>query len=312
MVAVGSRLYQNMNRTRDNVRQEDMFLTPTGERRASTVLLLRDTIWGMEVYVQERSSTMRHYADMTVFPGGGVDQRDMAGRTVLAGHAPGAASGGDILGGEADASGDITWVGHTPEWWARHLRVPVEDARALVCAAVRETFEESGTLLAGHRDGTVVADTKPYLDYRERLESHEVALSTFLHETDLTLRADLLRPWANWVSPPQDSARYDTHFFVAAQPQGQMTHECSREASYTGWFRPSTLLDGWRYRKIRLMPPTWVQIRLLDTFRTVDEVLGYAQDLIVEPVTGAVEDRPFMDEYVQLERGLGVDPQSYW
>lgn len=268
-----------------------MFLTPTGERRASTVLLLRDTIWGMEVYVQERTSTMRHYPNMTVFPGGGVDQRDLPGDHDGDGH----------------KSPEITWVGHNTDWWARHLRVSPQEARALVCAAVRETFEESGTLLAGHPDGSVVCTTEPYEQFAPQLENHSLAFSDFLHDNQLSLRADLLRPWANWVSPPDDQARYDTHFFVAAQPEGQETHWQSREAAYTGWFRPSTLLDGWRYRKIRLLPPTWVQIRLLDTFRTVDEVLGYAQDLVVEPVTGKVEDRPFMDEYFTLEKGFWRD-----
>lgn len=273
-----------------------MFLTPTGERRASTVLLLRDTVWGMEVYVQERASTMVHYPEMTVFPGGGVDQRDLPG---------------DVDGDGVD-SPDLRWVGHDTSWWARHLKVPRDDARALVCAAVRETFEESGTLLAGLHDGNVVGDTDPYIPYRSRLESHELAFSNFLDDTGLYLRADLLRPWANWVSPPGDTARYDTHFFVAAQPEGQNTHDDAIEAASSGWFRPSTLLDGWRYRKIRLLPPTWVQLRMLDTFRTVDEVLGYASDLTVEPVTGAVRDRPFMDEYFTVERSFDTYYARGW
>ena len=77
-----------------------MFLTPTGERRASTVLLLRDTVWGMEVYVQERASTMVHYPEMTVFPGGGVDQRDLPG---------------DVDGDGVD-SPELRWVGHDTSW----------------------------------------------------------------------------------------------------------------------------------------------------------------------------------------------------
>lgn len=263
-----------------------MYLSPEGIRLASTVLLLRDTVWGMEVYVQERAATMPFYPEMTVFPGGGVDYRDL----------PGDADG------DGRDSPDLKWRGHNTNWWARHLKVEPEAARALVCAAVRETFEEAGTLLAGTSDGEVVADTSPYLADRKRLEDHDLALSDFFDQHELTLRADLLRPWANWVTPEDEEIRYDTQFFVAAQPHGQDTYPDTREAASTGWFRPSTLLDGWRYRKISLMPPTWVQLRLLDTFRSVDEVLGYASDIVVEPVVGAVEERPYMDEYFAVEQ----------
>ena len=70
---------------------------------------------------------------MTVFPGGGVDRRD-----------------GDV---------EVGWAGPSPAWWADQLRCDEPLARALVCAAVRETFEESGVLLAGESPDTVVADT---------------------------------------------------------------------------------------------------------------------------------------------------------
>lgn len=262
-------------------------------RHASTVMLLRDTLSGPEVYVQERASTMRFCAEMTVFPGGGVDDRDQPG---------------DVDGDGVD-SPEIGWRGPSTEWWSRRLRTTPELARALVCAAVRETFEETGTLLAGHLDGRVVADTTGYLPFRAELENHRLAFTDFMDRHGLELRGDLIRPWANWVTPEGQPIRYDTAFFVASMPEGQVTHGDTREATSTGWFRPGTLLDGWRNRKINLMPPTWSQLKMLDTFRSVDEVMDFAAQITVDPVVSEPVDLPYMAEYYLMETRMYGYPE---
>lgn len=271
-------------------------LGPTKPRHASTVILLRDTLSGPEVYVQERASTMAFCAEMTVFPGGGVDSRDMPGDVDQDGH----------------DSPDLQWQGPSVKWWSQRLQKDESMARALVCAAVRETFEESGTLLAGTMDGTVVGDTAPYLEQRKQLENHQLAFSDFMNNNNLVLRADLLRPWANWVTPKEQPIRYDTAFFVAALPEGQDTSGDTREATSTGWFRPSTLLDGWRSRKISLMPPTWAQLKLLDTFRSTDEVMEFSSNLSVDPVLEEPVDLPYMAEYYLMETKMFGAPRRHF
>ncbi|MGO1950534.1 MAG: NUDIX hydrolase [Mycobacteriaceae bacterium] len=268
---------------------------PVTPRHASTVLLLRDTLSGPEVYVQERASTMRFCAEMTVFPGGGVDARDLPGDADGDGH----------------ESPDIGWQGPSTDWWAERLATTPELARALVCAAVRETFEETGTLLAGHAgsESDTVHDTTSYLPYRAELEHHRLAFSDFLSMHDLELRGDLLRPWANWVTPESQPIRYDTAFFVAQMPEGQEAYGDTREATSTGWFRPGTLLDGWRNRKINLMPPTWAQLKMIDTFHSVDEVMDFAGALRVDPVREEPIDVPYMAEYYLLETRMYGYPE---
>ncbi|KAB3523220.1 NUDIX hydrolase [Corynebacterium sp. zg254] len=263
----------------------DSLLGPVEPRHASTVILLRDTLSGPEVYVQERASTMAFCAEMTVFPGGGVDARDK------------------------NSEPEIRWQGPPVEWWGSRLQKDEAMARALVCAAVRETFEESGTLLASHEDGTIVADTAPFQAERKDLEAHRLSFSDFMHQNNLVLRSDLMRPWANWVTPKEQPIRYDTAFFVAAMPEGQSTCADTQEATSTGWFRPSTLLDGWRSRKISLMPPTWAQLKLLDTFRTVDEVLEFSANLSVDPVLEEPIDLPYMAEYYLMEAQMYGRPK---
>ena len=132
---------------------------------------------------------------MCVFPGGGVDPRDF------------------------DHS--VAWAGPTPAEWAARLGVDERTARALVCAAVRETFEESGVLLAGTADA-VVADTTgaDWEADRVALEARELAFTEFLDRRGLVLRSDLLGVWAGWLTPEFEPRRYRTWFFVAAAARG--------------------------------------------------------------------------------------------
>ena len=117
-------------------------------------------------------------AGMCVFPGGGVDPRDFD-------HA-------------------VAWAGPAPADWAARLGTDERTARALVCAAVRETFEESGVLLAGPRDhpDAVVADTSgdDWEADRVALEGRELSLTDFLDRRGLVLRSDLLGAWSGWLT----------------------------------------------------------------------------------------------------------------
>ena len=133
---------------------------------------------------------------MCVFPGGGVDPRDY------------------------DTT--VAWAGPSPEEWAARLGTDAEVARALVCAAVRETFEESGVLLAGESADTVVADTTgaEWEADREALESRQLSMTDFLVQRGLVLRTDLLGTWAGWLTPVFEPKRYRTWFFVALPPRG--------------------------------------------------------------------------------------------
>ena len=264
---------------------------PATPRLASTVLLVRDSVHGIELYVQERVSTMKFAANMTVFPGGGVDARDFPGD----------------VDGDGHDSPRLNWSGHDPQWWADRFNVAPATARALVCAAVRETFEETGTLLATDATGETVADSGRFHAQRKAMESHELAFSDFMAAENLGLRSDLLRPWSNWVTPEKFPTRFDTFFFLAAQPEGQIADGDTSEAASTGWFRPTVLMDGWRDRKVGLMPPTWAQIKRLLPYDTVAEVLA-AADADDAPVARTTSDffgDPFMDEFFAVATHLG-------
>ncbi|QMV85102.1 NUDIX domain-containing protein [Corynebacterium hindlerae] len=238
-----------------------------GAKLAATVLLVRDSALGMEVYVQERVAEMPTFPNTTVFPGGVLDERDL----------------GDGDGVEAQR-------------WSTLLQIEPAIAHGLVMAAVREVFEETGILLARHRTGELVSDAVQYHYARPLLENHELAFTDFLHDNDLTVATDLLYPFARWVGPGPVAPKFDAFSFVAQAPLGQMPDGATREAASTGWFLPSVILGGWKTGLLRLVIPTWAQLTALTEFHTVADLEASLINVDMTPIIGDPDD-PFFDEF---------------
>jgi 8-oxo-dGTP pyrophosphatase MutT (NUDIX family) len=241
---------------------------PLVARPAATVMLVRDTEAaskagsdsGLAVFLMRRHSKMQFAAGVMVFPGGGVDDRDR--------------------------NADIAWAGPPPQWWAQRFGIEPDLADALVCAAARETFEESGVLFAGPAtdpDG-IVGDASVYGDSRRALAEGTLSFADFLRRENLVLRSDLLRPWANWVTPEAErTRRYDTYFFVGALPQGQRADGANTESDRAGWTTPEAAIDDFAAGRNFLLPPTWTQLDSL-AGRTVGDVLAVERQIVrVQP-----------------------------
>ena len=200
---------------------------------------------------------MSFAAGMHVFPGGSVDP--------------------------ADAGAEIAWAGPAPAVWAGQLACDEPLARALVCAAVRETFEESGVLLAGPDAEHVLEDvsTDEWEAERVALEAREQSLSQLLARRGLVLRTDLLRPYAHWITPEAEPKRFDTRFFLAALPRGQVCRDAGTEADSRLWVRPADALA----RELVMMPPTRVSLEGLVDAPDVAAALAVPRTLApVQPV----------------------------
>jgi 8-oxo-dGTP pyrophosphatase MutT (NUDIX family) len=238
-------------------------------RQAATVLLLRDGAAGLEVYLLRRTRGMPFAGGMTAYPGGGVDPRD-----------------GDT---------DVTWVGPSPAEWAVSWGCDERLARELVCAAVRETFEEAGVLLAGPPDGSGVVPDVSGDDWeaqRQALLARELSMAELLAGRDLALRADLLRPYAHWITPPGESRRYDTKFFAALMPAGQDARDVSGEADEAVWTTPSAALAEYAAGTRPMLPPTVHTLGQLEPFADTAAALAACPPAPLEPISPTFEQTP--------------------
>jgi 8-oxo-dGTP pyrophosphatase MutT (NUDIX family) len=236
-------------------------------RHAATVMLLRDTAAGPEVYVLRRQATMDFASGQYVFPGGSVDTRD---ETI-----------------------DVEWIGPGPDYWGKVFHAGTELAVAIVCAAIRETFEESGVLLAGPDADTVVADTSgpDWEADRVALINRELSFAEFLSRRGLVLRADLVVPWAHWITPAFEPKRFDTRFFVAALPAGQVTREFGEEADQVEWVRPAAALERFATGEMAIMPPTLISLAELAEYPSVADAMAASAGRDIEPVEPHVVER---------------------
>ncbi|MFC4469009.1 NUDIX hydrolase [Streptomyces xiangluensis] len=235
-------------------------LTPVVPKRAATVMLLKDTDGAPVVHMLRRRASMAFAGGAYAYPGGGVDPRD--------------------------DDRQIRWTGPTRAWWASRLGVDETSAQAIVCAAVRETYEEAGVLLAGPTPDSVVGDTTgdDWEADREALVARDVSFAEFLDRRGLVLRSDLLGAWTRWITPEFEPRRYDTWFFVAALPEGQRTRNASTEADRTVWIRPGEAADAYDKGDLLMMPPTIATLRQLRSYDSAAEAVAAAPGRDLAPV----------------------------
>jgi 8-oxo-dGTP pyrophosphatase MutT (NUDIX family) len=257
---------------------QDPPLTP---RPAATVMLIRegrDSSSGISVFLMRRHAAMEFAAGTVVFPGGGVDDRDR--------------------------NAQIAWAGPPPSWWAQRFGIETELAEALVCAAARETFEECGVLFAGPADDPagIVGDASVYRESRLALADRTLSFADFLRRENLVLRADLLRPWANWVTPEAErTRRYDTFFFVGALPEGQRADGENTESDLAGWMTPQAAIAEFEAGRCFLLPPTWTQLDSL-AGRTVADVLAVERQIVTVQPNLEIEGDNWIFEFFDSDR----------
>lgn len=232
-------------------------------RASATVMLLRERApgGGLEVFVLRRAAGMAFAAGMIAFPGGGVDPRD--------------------------ADEDVPWAGPGAQEWAARLGTDESAARQVVTAAAREVFEECGVLLAGPSPAAVVTDVRDEGWRRERAglldRTHNFAQVLARH--DLVLRTDLLALRGHWTTPECEPRRYDTRFFAARMPDGQLADDESTEAEVASWRAPAEILTGHAEGRDVLLPPTRVMLEELAEVTDLDAWLR--EPLPVVPVLPA-------------------------
>jgi 8-oxo-dGTP pyrophosphatase MutT (NUDIX family) len=123
-------------------------------------------------------------------------------------------------------------------------------------AAVRETFEEAGVLLARSGGAPVDGAAPALVEARAALNAGRRAFADVVRAHDLTLETAALRPCSRWITPMGAPRRYDTRFFLAAAPEGHAYEHDDGEAVASGWVRPADALASFGRREIDLILPT--------------------------------------------------------
>jgi len=229
---------------------------PASLRPAATVVVLRDSASGPEVFMVRRHERAAFMGGAYVFPGGAVDATD---------H-------------QTAAQGLVDGVEHA----VRQLPAlqPVE-AVAHHVAAARELFEEAGVLLARDAQGRLVGmgDDEVharFTAYRQQVHDIPARFHDMLQAEGLRLAADTLVHFAQWVTPPVDTRRFDTCFFATRLPNTQRPAHDERETTDSCWMTPSSAIRLAANDEIVLPPPTWVTLRELSEQPSVEAILVWA------------------------------------
>lgn len=232
-------------------------------RPAATVLLLRDDPGGLHVFMVRRHHAMGFAGDARVFPGGRIDESDIA------------------LAARHDLCPPVAGLD-------RH-------AMAFRVGALRETFEESGVLLAraGGAQALIGHDRAQALaGDRQAVCEDGGRFAALLVREGLVLAPDVLAPFAHWITPVIYPKRYDTMFFLAAAPYGQIAAHDGTESVDSLWVTPSGALSDGEKGRCKLEFATRRNLEKLGRHRTAEDALAAARGADIVTVVPLIEDGP--------------------
>ena len=227
---------------------------------AATVLIVRDSENGLEVFMVKRHHQIDFVAGALVFPGGKVAKGDLEAALC------------DYVDGVAALAPQM---------------------QGLAAAAIREAFEESGILFAREagKDELISAERLAALEhYRPRLEKGEIPLLDMLRAENLRLACDQLAHFAHWVTPENMPKRFDTHFFLAAAPTGHVGRHDGRESVDSVWIGPTAAIAD--RKRWNVIFPTKLNLMKLAKSASVGQALETARASAPLTVTPWVEEGP--------------------
>jgi 8-oxo-dGTP pyrophosphatase MutT (NUDIX family) len=245
-------------------------------RPAATVVILRDGSEGIEVFMVVRHHEIDFASGALVFPGGKVDESD------------------------AD-----------PAWGALAPSSTSTLDRAFLVASARETFEEAGLMLA-RRDGgadMVGAEEAHRLveTYRARLVAGDTTFLDLVRKEGLRLAADLMVPFAHWITPESQPKRFDTHFLLVSAPVEQLGAHDGGESVEGFWITPERALADAEAGTRTLLFPTHMNLLKLARYANVAEAVAVTRETPIVSVTPRVERTATgRTLHIPAEAGYGV------
>jgi len=226
---------------------------------SATILLLRERSQELEVFMVQRHHQVDFAMGALVFPGGKVDPAD---------REPGLR---ERCSGAPESDDELT----------------------VSVAAIRETFEESGILLArpGSSAEFVTGERLREIEsgHRDALNQGQTTLREIIDAEDLALACDLLIPFAHWITPELAPKRFDTHFFLVAAPPDQVAIHDGRESVDSMWTTPSAALADADAGRCTIVFPTRLNLMKLARSSRVEEALAAARASTIVTVMPRIE-----------------------
>ena len=249
---------------------------------SATVMLLRDGASGVEVFMVQRNAGIDFAGGALVYPGGKSDAADFTEDT--AAFCDGVSS------------------------------LALRDVGNRVCG-IRETFEEAGFLLAREKGSgsLVLRDRCLQLgqQYRDAVHSGELTMRDLAAQENLILACDLMVPFARWITPTRSPKRYDTWFFLARAPEGQLGSHDQTESVDSLWISPDSALKGASENIYNIVFATRSNLMKVGRAADVADALETAQRdqiVTVEPeITELDDDR--ISFKIPREAGYGFSEQ---
>jgi glyoxylase-like metal-dependent hydrolase (beta-lactamase superfamily II)/8-oxo-dGTP pyrophosphatase MutT (NUDIX family) len=230
--------------------------TPVTPRPAATLILVRDADVGLEVLMARRTQLAEFAGGAYVFPGGAVDAADHSAELAA------------LCSGLDDTAA------------CKHLGVE-RGALAYWIAAIRESFEEAGLLLAHGDDGDLIRiaeeEEEAFDAARRAIAAGEASLHGFVQARSLRLATDRVHYFSHWITQAGRPRRYDTRFFLARAPQHQRSSHDGSELISHIWIAPAEAIERHRRGEINLMFPTVKTLEALAQLRTVEAAIDYAR-----------------------------------
>jgi len=261
---------------------------PVQTRDAATVMLVRDaTGGGIEVFMLRRNLRSDFVGGAYVFPGGAVDPHDRHRNL------------------------DRVSTGRSDEDASAQLSIE-RGGLAFWVAAIRECFEEAGVLLAYDRNHNLVhlrddpAARARFQDHRTAVDSGERRLVEVCADEQLTLAVDTMHYFSRWITPEGAPRRYDTRFFVARAPDGQVPLHDNREVIANLWIRPEEAIERSDAGGFDLIYPTRRSLVSISQFDSADALLLHAATIAEVP---AIQPRIVADEGGGYRIILPDDPE---
>ena len=238
-------------------------------KEAATVILVRPSqTAGWKIFLARRHHKQPFMAGAYVFPGGQMEDADMASQWRQCIY--------------NDAS-------FNPGRQLRDENLSGEKALGYFICGIRETFEEVGILLGGNEKGEFVSFHKKdvrskYNDCRLRLAASKITFKEIIAKENVLLFPDKIVAYAHWITPEFEKMRFDTRFFLAKLPPEQRPVADAIELTESLWVAPKNALEMHSRKEIMLMPPTLKTIEELSAFAGIDELFAAAAPKEIYPI----------------------------